>query len=235
VNCNDTELLWSAWLDGELDLVRSVELEEHARGCAVCTARLRRAEDLRDAIREAAPYYQTSPQFRERIIERIAPPRRWGPTFWVPLLSAAGLFLIFTLVTPRLGTRAMERELVASHVRSLMASHLLDVPSSDRHTVKPWFAGKLDFAPEVVPPPGFEFLGGRLDYIDGRAVAALVYRRRQHTINVLTWPASARDQAPRLIHSQGYSLVHWVRGGLDWWAVSDLAGPELEEIAKTAP
>ena len=110
-----------------------------------------------------------------------------------------------------------------------MANHLLDVPSTDRHTVKPWFAGKLDYAPEVAPPPGFELLGGRLDYIEGRPVAALVYRRRQHTINVFTWPASVSDQPARTMTSQGY-LVHWVHDGMEWWAVSDLAGEELKEL-----
>jgi len=126
----------------------------------------------------------------------------------------------------------MERELVASHVRSLMANHLVDVPSSDRHTVKPWFAGKLDYAPEVAPPPGFELVGGRLDYIGERAVAALVYRRRQHMINVFTWPATAREQRLRIVSLQGYNLAHWVREGTEWWAVSDLNGTELEELAR---
>jgi anti-sigma factor RsiW len=232
VNCDDTELLWSAWLDGELDLVRSVELEAHARDCAVCAARLRRAEDLRAAVRQAAPYYTAPVALRAKLLERVRPGRRWGLRFWVPVLSAAALLLLFMLVAPRLGTRGLEQELVAAHVRSLMATHLLDVPSSDRHTVKPWFAGKLDYAPDVTPPPGFELLGGRLDYIGGRPVAALVYRRRQHTINAFTWPAAARDQAPGVVTSQGFHLVHWVRGGMEWWVVSDLAGPELEDLAR---
>jgi anti-sigma factor RsiW len=158
-----------------------------------------------------------------------AEPRRWQ--LWVPLLSAAAIIGLLFLVAPRFSSRTLEHELVAAHVRSLMATHLLDVPSSDRHTVKPWFAGKLDYAPDVVPPPGFELLGGRLDYIAGRPVAALVYRRRQHTINAFTWPESARDQPPRVVTMQGFNLVHWVRNGMEWWAVSDLAGPELEELA----
>jgi anti-sigma factor RsiW len=234
VNCNDTELLWSAWLDGELDLVRSMELDAHAEECAACGPRLRQARELRAVVRESAPYYQAPAALRAKIIERLEPRRRWAPRLWLPVLSVAAAFLLFMLA-PRLGTRGVERELVAAHVRSLMATHLLDVPSTDRHTVKPWFAGKLDYAPEVVPSAGFELVGGRLDYIDGRPVAALVYRRRQHTINVFTWPAAARDRAPQLVTSQGFNLVHWVRRGMEWWAVSDLAGSELEELARSNP
>jgi anti-sigma factor RsiW len=231
VNCTDTELLWSAWLDGELDAVRSMELEEHAKECAACASRLRRAEDLRSAIREAAPYYRMPVEVRARVLEPIAARQRWGSRFWVPLLSAAAIVALFFLIAPRFASRTLEHELVSAHVRSLMATHLLDVPSSDRHTVKPWFAGKLDYAPEVAPPPGFELLGGRLDYIGGRPVAALVYRRRQHTINAFTWPEAARDQSPRVATMQGFNLVHWVRDGMEWWAVSDLTGSELEELA----
>ena len=120
---------------------------------------------------------------------------------------------------------------MSAHVRSLQAGHLLDVPSSNPHTVKLWFTGKLDFAPDVTPPAGFELVGGRLDYLDGRGVAALIYHYRQHTINLFTWPTGEADEAPAPETMQGFHILHWVRGGMNWWAVSDLAGEELKRMA----
>ncbi len=128
------------------------------------------------------------------------------------------------------------REIVTAHVRSLMgAGHLNDVASSDRHTVKPWFAGKLDFAPPVqdAAAAGFELTGGRLDYVDGRAVAALTYRSRQHVVNLFVWPvAGARDAEPVALSRQGYALLHWVRGGMEYWAVTDMASAQLAPLAE---
>jgi anti-sigma factor RsiW len=121
-------------------------------------------------------------------------------------------------------------ELVDAHVRSLLPGHLLDVESTDRHTVKPWFAGKTDIAPVVVDlsDKGFPLLGGRLDYIDGHSVAALVYGRRAHKINVFVWRTTPGEPADGSFAVRGYSLLHWSNGGLTYWAVSDAALPELE-------
>jgi anti-sigma factor RsiW len=128
------------------------------------------------------------------------------------------------------------REIVAAHVRSLMgAGHLNDVASSDQHTVKPWFSGKLDFAPPVqdLANAGFALTGGRLDYVDGRAVAALTYRYRQHVVNLFLWPASdARDAQPVALSRQGYALLHWERGGMHYWAVSDMSPAQLAPFAE---
>jgi len=121
------------------------------------------------------------------------------------------------------------QEVVASHLRSLMATHLTDVPSSDHHTVKPWFNGKLDFSPIVADfgDRGFVLAGGRLDYLGNRPVAALVYRRRQHVINLFTWPTSQPDLAIGAFDQQGYHAFHWTRSHVTYWAASDL---NLEEL-----
>jgi len=126
------------------------------------------------------------------------------------------------------------RDVVASHIRSLMAQHLTDVPSSDRHTVKPWFAGKVPFAITVpdFKTQGFALEGGRLDYVSGRVVAALVYRRRQHVINVFVWPLAPADQPQNGTHAQaGYDAIAWTAHGQQHWAVSDVNGADLQELA----
>ena len=126
-------------------------------------------------------------------------------------------------------------DLISSHVRSLQVDHLSDVVSSDKHTVKPWFNGKLDFSPPVtdLATQGFPLVGGRLDYLDGRTVAVLIYRHNQHPINLYVWPSTDRDAAPQVQGRQGYHLIRWAAGGMVYWVVSDLATNELELFVRT--
>jgi anti-sigma factor RsiW len=171
---------------------------------------------------------------------QVAPPRRAVIGWWRPLGIAAAAILILAVFAwrwvpthpaNREQNTLLAQEVLDSHVRSMMADHLFDVPSTDQHTVKPWFDGKLDFSPPVVDltPQGFELTGGRLDYIDGRPVATVVYRRRKHIINLSMWPDNATAPLTATMRN-GYNLLHWKNGALEFWAVSDLNASELREF-----
>jgi len=160
-------------------------------------------------------------------------------TNWRWLAIAASILLAASLAwnVSRLRPGIAENDLVAQgvlsdHIRSLMGEHLLDVPSTDQHTVKPWFNGKLDFSPEVkdFAAEGFPLVGGRLDYLMNRNVAALVYRRRQHVINLFTWPSDSPAVVEDHFSRNGYNVVRWTHGGMTYWAVSDLNLNELEQF-----
>ena len=226
--------LGGAYLDGELDAARAAELESHLTGCPTCQAHLTALGDLSTAIR-SAPYHRAP----ERLVAWALPSRaRRRPTLgrrpW-PWAAAAAVVLAVGLagwLHARPGAEAALTEtVISSHVRSLMAGHLLDVVSSDRHTVKPWFAGRVDFAPTVVDlaTDGFPLAGGRLDYLDGHAVAALVYQRREHTINVFVWP-SPGETAVTASDVRGFHVAHWSARGMTYWVVSDLARSELDDF-----
>ena len=168
--------------------------------------------------------------------------RRWLPRRLPGWLSAGasfacGLLVAFSVLTYRADLRGdadVEQQVVAAHVRSLLADHLMDVASTDQHTVKPWFTGKLDFAPPVVDlaSAGFPLVGGRLDYVDHRTVAALVYRHGGHVINVFAMPArDGRATAAVSAVRQGFQLAQWQAGGMRFWAVSDMAREEMDRFA----
>jgi anti-sigma factor RsiW len=242
VDCREVDGLLGAYLDGELEPAVSTSVRDHADTCAACRQRLASLDALGRIVRRA-PYYQAPDALRAR----LAPARaRSAATSSQRLAWAAAAVMVVSLtgsiLLVRSSTRAartgdpvdlVAQEVVSSHVRALMGEHLFDVRSTDQHTVKPWFLGKLDFSPPVadLAQAGFPLTGGRLDYVAGHPVAALVYTRGQHTINLFVWPEASdagRSLETRAI--RGFHVRHWTRGGMSYWAVSDLNDAELDQF-----
>ena len=246
MSCQETQGLIHGYVDGELDLVRSLEIEKHIETCEVCSRAYRTQQSLKKAFSAAPLRFNAPASLRTRIqsslrkTEKAAPARRaaswlatwsWAGAAAVVLLAAVLGGILGHLVRVPATDQLVAQEIVSSHVRSLMAQHLADVPSSDQHTVKPWFNGKLDFSPPVkdLANEGFPLVGGRLDYLDNRPVAALVYQRAKHVINLFVWP-STENSGDLTITRQGYHVIHWTNQGMTYWAVSDLNEKELEEF-----
>ncbi|MBZ5579900.1 MAG: zf-HC2 domain-containing protein [Acidobacteriia bacterium] len=228
MTCREARLLVSTYQDGELDPVQAVAVESHARDCAACAALLEGHIRLSAAV-AAAPYYPASAALRQRLAHRPAPLWR-RPAPWLALAASVAVAL---LAVVKLAPAPIESEIVQAHLRSMRAQRLVDVPASGPHAVRPWLAGKLDFALNVadISGRGFVLVGGRVDSLNGRTVAALVYRRGTHVVNVFVWPAANQpDQPPASAASDGFNIVNWRSDGMTWWAVSDLDRSELERL-----
>jgi mycothiol system anti-sigma-R factor len=245
MTCLSSQHSIEAYLDGELATSESAEVREHIDGCPSCAAIYRRLEQLRSDLRTQAPRYTAPAHLQQRIrIElrkaaKSEAPRRALPWNWLAVaasvLLCASLSWNFVLLRPRGAPDLLAQEVLSSHVRSLIGTHLVDVPSSDQHTVRPWFNGKLDFSPEVkdFASQGFRLVGGRVDYLGDRTVAALIYQRRQHFINLFTWPAtSTAPSGHSEVKRNGYNILSWSQGGMNYWAVSDLQRGELDQFAQ---
>ena len=245
MRCDEVKESLSAFRDDELDPVRSREIERHLSDCPACAASLEAIENLGDRMRAEAPYYRAADSLRERVTRAAwkdasaspAAPRRMPIWSWAGAVAAVLVVGIGSWIFASEMSLAQitEREVVSSHVRSLMASHLTDVASTDQHTVKPWFAGRLDFSPPVsdLSASGYPLIGGRLDYVRGRPVAALVYQRHKHWINVFTWPEErAGNSGPAVNTRQGYHVIHETRAGTAFWIVSDVNPRELSEFTR---
>jgi anti-sigma factor RsiW len=254
VDCKEVKSLIHPYLDGELDAAHTVEVDRHVSGCADCSQTADRFRAVVHATSAPALRYSAPLDLAARIHASLAPhslPAAPPRTFhWRPLALAASLLAVslFGIDWYRAaGQSADDRlaaELVDDHVRSLMADHLLDVASSDKHTVRPWFTGKLDFAPSVpdLKDHGIPLIGGRLDVLAGRPVAALIYQHGKHTVNVFVRPvASSADAAPesatesrgepKILNRQGFNIASWSDSGFDYSAISDLNADELREFA----
>lgn len=245
MTCSETQELIHGYADGQLDLARSLEMERHFRECPACASAYENLRGMRSAMSGSLPYFKPPAGLERRLHARLRAESREGrsigwfamPWKWAAVAAALVLTAAVTWRTTLMNHRPEEMlagDVVSSHVRSLMAEHLTDVPSSDRHTVKPWFNGKLDFSPPVGDflDKGFTLAGGRLDYLDGRSVAALVYHRRQHVINLFVWPGPEHaDSEIQATERQGYHVLHWTKAHMNYWAASDLNTGELTEFA----
>ena len=240
MNCDEAELLLHALIDGELDAGHAREVENHVAGCPRCAAALKDYREMGKMIAEGGARYTAPLELRRRIEQALPQPRqlpnRRSVLRGFALGSAVSAIAATGLVAIVLRNDDMERiqsEVVSAHLRSLQAGHLTDVISTDQHTVKPWFNGRLDVSPPVIDltAQGFTLVGGRLDYVDARAIGAVVYRRRQHVINLfVAQTASTERRAAKVETIQGFNIRHWTDRGLNYWAVSDLAKDELAEF-----
>ena len=240
MTCDEAEVLLHALIDGELDAGHALEVENHIAGCPRCAAALRDYREMSKAIAEAGAGYTAPAALRQRIEAALPQPRAipnrravlrgFAMGSAVSALAATGLVAI---VLRNDDAERIQAEVVSAHLRSLQAGHLTDVISTDQHTVKPWFNGRLDVSPPVVDltAQGFTLIGGRLDYVDARALGAVVYKRRQHVINLfVAQTASTERRAAKIDTVQGFNIRHWSDRGLNFWAVSDLAKDELAEF-----
>lgn len=245
--CDQWGPVLHAFIDGELDLVRAAELEAHLAGCPDCRAEMERVRGVRQRIGRDGVRFKMPEEVRAQVLTALSreqaagiPAQRrvetaspWSRFFrfvrdwsFVPSLAAlaASAMLFVNAPAPELG---IQDQLLASHVQSMLADHLVDVQTSNQHTVKPWFNGRIDFSPPVndLAKDGFPLVGGRVDYIGGRVVAALVYRRNGHVINLFVWPQASGRQTDS--EHDGYNMAEWSADGLVFWAVSDVSAGDL--------
>jgi anti-sigma factor RsiW len=243
-----------AFVDGELDLTSQLAFERQLESDTALRKQVDEARQLREDVRENADYHLAPDALRQRIAAQMASPRsrpaapgssragtigeavqRWFG--WRPLAASLGLATVLTvavnlawLQSP--GDDRLSEEVLASHVRATLGQHLVDVASSDHHTVKPFLSSKLGFSPPVdeLQLPGSVFLGGRVDYLDGRPVAALVYRQGEHVVNSFVWPGAASDSKPRFSTGRGYLTAHWSHKGMNHWVISDVNRTEFQAV-----
>ena len=238
-----------AYFDGELDAVAAADIERQTEGCAECRALLEDLQRTRSLLRGGLEYGAASPRLRERItrmLDQETPAQRRHPDrprqpvwrtrpFWFGAFggvgAAAAAAIGFLLLFARVPDAFLD-ELVAAHVRSLMPTHLTDVVSTNQHTVKPWFAGHADVSPVVADfaPQGYTLVGGRADYLDGKRVAVVVYQHGAHIINVFSW--AGRYTSSRVTTRNGYHLIFWQAGNLEYCAVSDAGWEELQGLVR---
>jgi anti-sigma factor RsiW len=247
VSCELTQGVLHGYVDGELDAARAADFERHLLSCPECVSALEAQEAMRASIHRAGLYERAPATLRRKLQAELGPPAILPiastagirPASWRWLALAATLLLAASLAwkfLPQLSGKSSQAAyaaaIVDAHLRSLQPGHLEDVISTDQHTVKPWFDGKIDFAPPVrdFAADGFPLQGGRLDVVRGRTVAVLVYGRRKHVVNVFIWPTTERDSRPQSGSQLGYNWVDWRKDGMELCAVSDVNAADLDTL-----
>jgi anti-sigma factor (TIGR02949 family) len=243
MNCHDAQTVMHGYLDGELDPSVSLQFEQHVGTCPACGKALAEQQAIQAAMKADSLYFKAPANLRDRLRASLKKQSSAGPVRfpwrWVAAAACVaiciglGILLAQFTFTPSVHER-LTQEVASAHIRSMQAKHIVDVEGPDRHVVKPWFNGKLDFAPPTpnLEKEGFPLVGGRLDYLNGRPVAALVYKRREHLINLFVWPDSGESRDFQRETRQGYHLIHWSTAGMNYWIVSDLDPIELNELAQ---
>jgi len=246
MNCDECKSLLEALADDELDLVGHIGVEAHVKACPSCARTLSAYSARRAAIHASIPRYSAPVGLRERVRGAVRAEARPGgagrrvvafPFAWAAGLAASAaacLFAGYSWGNANARSNAILGEVFTEHIRSLQEGHLVDVVSTDRHTVKPWFAGKVDFSPPVVDlaDEGFPLAGGRLDVVDGKTAAALVFHRGAHSINLFVWPGQSAPALPRLASREGFSARAWTDRGLDFVAISEIPAADLERFVE---
>ena len=247
MNCHESHDYIDAYIDNELDIASTILVKQHLRDCFGCQQLLESQKVVGDLLHNPRVRFEVPDSLLGRIQSALRASRSEMkqqsrnrfviPWFSIPLAMAATIAVMIGLallnqggVFDRSQDNSLAVDVISSHLRSLLATHLFDVPSTDQHTVKPWFDGKLKFSPPVhdFAELGFRLTGGRLDYLNGREVAALVYQRRLHIINLFIWPSeSGRNTAGQSFAKDGYNVSHWYREGFEFWAVSDVNAEDL--------
>lgn len=241
MNCNDTAKLIAAFADGETNWLQSRSVKSHLHSCPDCAAKHDEVLALRARVRAEVPRYSAPPGLRARVeatLDAAQPARsrsvdhRWRWLTGGALAGCAATMLTWSIGTAIIGSRANEDvavEAVTSHVRATLGNHLIQVASSNQHTVKPWLSARLDYSPPVpdMQQEGFTLVGGRIDYLDGRPVATLVYRIRDHTIDVFVRPEMTRAPPTALRTVRGFNIAHAIGSGMEWLAVSDVSADVL--------
>jgi len=248
MNCHEAMTLLPVYSDGELDAVQSAELEKHILACVDCAAQRDELKKLRARIHGEVPYYAATPALRERVRATIArgfsgrSPARASGNRWRWLTAGALAGSAATVFAWFIGSAVLDwqvgsdlvTEAVANHARATLANRLTDVASSDQHTVKPWLSARLDYSPPVqdFSADGLPLIGGRLDYLEGRPVATLVYKYRDHTIDVFVRPVEGGKPvaAPKSATLRGFNVAHGTAGGMECWAVSDVGMDVLASL-----
>jgi anti-sigma factor RsiW len=248
----------NAFVDGELDLKSQLDIEKQSESDAALRNQVSEMRQLRELVRENATYHAAPDAFRRRMASVMAasaasqaapaahPPARVASAIgeavqrwlgWRPLAASLSFAAVLAVTVNLVWVQSLQEErltddVVASHVRATLGQHLVDVSSSDHHTVKPFLSSKLGFSPPVneLQIPGSVFLGGRVDYLDGRPVAALVYKQGEHVVNSFIWPTTASDSKPSFSTERGYLTAHWSHKGMNHWVVSDVNREEFRTV-----